>query len=117
MGRVGESSLLFHMALEMHVIGISQQLLIVQWEFFAITKFNIGAGEKHVMGEASFKTIYQTFTEKAWGEGGGIRRGEQTGGRGRGEDDFQEDSVLGRFTIPGHNVCEMYMYVSTCPVC
>ena len=32
-----------------------------------------------------------------------------------GEDDFQEDSVLGRFITPGHNVCEMY--VCTCPVC
>ena len=26
-----------------------------------------------------------------------------------GDDDFREESVLGRFIIPGHNVCEMYV--------
>ena len=98
----------------MHVIGISQQLLIVQWEFFATTKFNIGAGEKHVLGEASFKMHYQTFTEKALGRRGRWRRsGEESKWEEgeEGEDDFWKDSVLGRFIIPGHNVCEMYVPV------
>ena len=68
------------------------------------------------MGEASFETHCQTFTEKhCGGEGGGGRwRGSrEESKREEGEereDDFREDSVLGRFTIPGHNVC-------TCPVC
>ena len=103
------------------MIGISQQLLIVQWEFFATTKSQYW-WRKECNGDLLSGCIARLLMKKHAGGGGGEggeeeRRGEQMGLRKEKDDDFWEDSVLGRFIIhvPGHNVCEMY--VCTCPVC